>query len=343
MDDEQLIKIPSIAQCIHILGQYYPVKACNSYSELQRLIPCTLPRISGLEFKQASPFCDFLSCFSTRDLSILNSLINRREASIDSSHPYLLTLKNALNIFNNMPLLQCVSDHMWIELDSEPNPAISFFLGSDSKVQTLNDKVYMFELCHQFQNNLRSISGWPQIECGPYFDRLLSFLGDLSIFSATEIGFMGRANTEQHTKILLKPTKSTNISEILDICFSLKNLTSAEALKISRIKDLFSLSPVDSTIGLSLALYSNKTLASIEIVPVYREKDQAQYIEFWDLAKNLFTYELATCSAKDVIWSTQHNELKLISKLHHLKFSASSSDAMNVKFYRDLHFNRITP
>ena len=330
----------SILECIERLSRSFPLNSCSSSFDFQAILPVNLPRISGFEFKPGSPKSDFLSCFSISELSYLKDLIERSDLSAKEGAKHLNVLKQAISILEGMPELQCISDHMWVEIDSNPNTAISFFLGSDNQFQTLDEKISMLEYCQEFHDKLREAFSWSKINTTPYLERLTNIFGDISDLTTGQIGFMGRANMHQHAKILLTSKSDLDIPKFIEICFPKDSHKSGQDSRIPSIMDLIYSSPVKTTVSISLALYDDVFKAALEVLPVFSSNEEDHYTIFWDQAKKYFEQDLANAAYKDVIWMLHHKNHEIYSKLHHLKFYSTPAGNITAKFYRDLRINK---
>lgn len=314
------------------------IPLCPSHNQFFSAIPAVIPFLSGFEYhllSLSSP-CDSLVCFLTRDLPKFSRL-----SSVDDCNTtHLFQAHRATELLLDLPDLLCLTDHIWFELDAIPNKSLSLFVGNHSNVQSKVERDSILTECKSLTHHwISSLSSNPI----PIFDfnfALLSLFSDLPDWHIAEVGIMDRYSDKAHIKLLMNPPKSLSLKNFLDIYSEIFPNTSTP-LTTFKSSTLFEiLNNFDCHYQLSLALYKDKMIGAIEVLPNFDLSKLHQY-------DDLFCSILTSCSA--LLGTPDFNnkldcetlfveigDLSFSSRMHHLKLYPDFTGVWVPKIYRDL-------
>lgn len=321
----------------HLNGPRCLIPLCDSHQEFLAATPAGLPFLSGFEYHLSSLTrpCDALVCFLTRDLSRFLQLSD----SIDSDAIHLGQAHRASSLLLDFPSLLCQTDHVWFELDALPSQSLSFFVGNHSSIQSTTERHLILDeskaLTRQWVSSFTS-NKLPLFDFALAFDEFFLNSPDWLI---AEVGIMDRESSKAHVKLLLNPKKSTSFPEILDVY---AKLFSASALALDRLRSSTlaeALNGFDCHCQLSIALYVDRVVGAIEVLPTFNADELDEY-------EQLFRSILYSCSCllgiadfSDFDCATHFIDLEgscFSSRLHHLKITPRSDGCWIPKIYRDL-------
>ena len=333
---KSLLSLLDVVNLFNASHQYIPL--CSSYESFLSTIPADVPYLSGFEYhlSSVSQPCDALVCFLTRDLQRFSTTVLVDEA--DSTH--LNQAHRASQLLLQSPNLLCVTDHVWFELDAYPDQALSLFVGNHSNIQSAAERHSILleskKLTHQWLSSL-STNPVPLFDFNSSLTKLFSIVPDWLI---AEVGIMDRNSAKAHIKLLLNPPRSYTFSAFLDLYSQLfpHAVSYLSTLRGSAFVDL--LEQFDCHFQLSLAVFKDRMIGAIEVLPSFNASASREYDDF-------FRSVMSSCSAllgcsdlndqvdcQTVFVDAQGHSFS--SRMHHLKLSPAGDGRWIPKVYRDL-------
>ena len=313
------------------------IPLCESHQEFLMKIPARLPFLSGFEYHLSSLSrpCDALVCCLLRDLQRLMQLsdfINSDSIHFEQAH-------RASSLLLNLPRLLCQTDHIWFELDALPSQSLSFFVGNHSSIQSVTERRSILDeskaLTHQWISSFNA-------NYLPIFDfnlALDSFLLNSSDWLIAEVGIMDRDSSTSHIKLLLNPTKPASFSEFLDVYVKFFPECLLAVEKLRRATLALVLNDFDCHHQLSIAMYADKVIGAIEVLPTFNSNEVGEYDQFFRSVLSSCLRLLGADEVGDFDCSTYFADLDgghFSSRLHHLKITPRDNSHWIPKIYRDL-------
>ena len=329
----------SLLDVVHLFNaqrQYIPL--CSSHESFLSTIPAEVPYLSGFEYhlSSAGQPCDALVCFLTRDLQRFSRSAVVEEADVT----HLNQACRASQLLLQSPNLLCVTDHVWFELDAYPDQALSLFVGNHSNVQSAAERHSILleskKLTHQWLSSL-SNNPVPLFDFNSALTNLFSIVPDWLI---AEVGIMDRHSAKAHIKLLLNPPSSYTFSAFLDLYAQVfpDAVPYLTALRGSAFVDL--LEQFDCHFQLSLALFKDRMIGAIEVLPSFNASESDEYDAFFRSVMRSCSALLGCSDLNDQVdcqtLLVDAKGYSFSSRMHHLKLSPAGDGGCIPKVYRDL-------
>ena len=313
------------------------IPLCPSHYQFFSSIPASLPFLSGFEFHLSSLHqpCDALVCFLTRDLPSFT-----RFSSDSDQFTHLSQANRASQLLLQSPNLLCVTDHIWFELDAFPDESLSLFVGNHSNVQSAVERQLILNESRNLTSQwISTLSENPV----PLFDFNLGLTNLFSIvpdWHIAEIGIMDRHSSKAHIKLLLNPPITHSFSDFLDVYLRIfPNVSSSLIIELASSSLARLLDDSDCHLQLSLALFQDHIIGSLEVLPSFDSNRVGQYDEFFC---SILTSCLVLMGCPDLSdqldCQTRFADLdgsRFSSRMHHIKLTPHKNSWIP-KVYRDL-------